>query len=52
MFKAELEKHKEKAEFYKQQMEGDQWALSERIETQEEEIAELKLNLTSKEMQL
>ena len=50
MFKAELEKHKEKAEFYKQQMEGDQQSLNERIETQEEEIAELKLNLTSKEM--
>ena len=31
-------------------MEGDQQSLNERIETQEEEIAELKLNLTSKEM--
>jgi hypothetical protein len=32
VFKAELEKHKEKAEFYKQQMEGDQQALSDKIE--------------------
>lgn len=51
-FKAELEKSKEKADFYRQQMEGDQKVLTDKIEAQEEEIAELKLKLTSKEMEL
>ena len=51
-FKAELEKSKDKADFYRQQMEGDQKVLTDKIEAQEEEIAELKLKLTSKEMEL
>ena len=33
-------------------MEGDQKVLTDKIEAQEEEIAELKLKLTSKEMEL
>lgn len=52
VFKTELDKHKEKSEFYKNQMEGDQQALNDKIESQEEEIAELKLQLTSKELEL
>ena len=52
VFKTELEKARDKAEFYRLQMDTDKQKLHEQIESQEEEIKELKLQLTSKDMEL
>ena len=52
VFKAELEKAREKAEFYRRSMDEDQQQMNDTIEKQEEEIKELKLKLTSKDLEL
>ena len=51
-FQKELKQHKDKIAMYRSQVEGDQKALTDKIEIQEREIAELKLELTSKEVEM
>ena len=52
VFKQELEKAREKTEFYRQQMDEDQQTMNDKIAQQEDEIKDLKLKLTSKDVEL